>query len=184
MQVLEFRFMSKDDYSETKREAWSRVYEYPFVLERLKKLNLDTPLIHNTGCGWAWVHKDFAMELEKYWSVINSDNQSRDLEFKQSNFINYDLLKQCSFKADVTLCVSTLEHLDNQIWALRNLWEATEEWWYLICTFDCPPVNLHIVEDFVLWYCADTPNRLTPKNSIIPHPERDWINVVALVIKK
>ena len=57
MEILEFKYFSTNDPYDVKWEAWSRVYEYPFVIKWLQTIKLenhgeewDYPRIHNTGC--------------------------------------------------------------------------------------------------------------------------------------
>lgn len=184
MKVLEFRYFSKDDLCDTKRLARSRCYEYPFVLETIKNIWIDNPIIHNTWCGWWDIHIKFSDELENYWTVINSDTDWI-WDWKRNNeFMIYDIMKWWDIQADITLCVSTLEHLSNQVLALQNLIKDTKEWWYLIITLDSPPVDIKAIEEYLWVECSDTTNRLNPKNSVCPHPDWDWINIVKLVIKK
>lgn len=185
MKVLEFRYFSKDDLCDTKRLARSRCYEYPFVLKTIKELWISNPIIHNTGCWWWQIHIQFSDELENYWTVINSDTDWI-WDWKRNNeFMIYDIMKWWDIQADITLCVSTLEHLSNQVLALNNLIEATKEWWYIIVTLDSPPVNIEAIESFLDCKCEWVETKLNQWNSKIKNPAfTDEINVVKLVIQK
>ena len=184
MIVKKFSYFSNSDYYDLKWGQWSRIYEYPFVINTIKKLWLFNPTIHNTWC-WGWdIHLQFAKELENYWIVLNTDNESWHWGILPNNFMKYDLLTKCNYKSDIVLCISTLEHLRNPLVALQNLIEATKEWWYLIITLDSPPVDLKQIEDYLWMKCKDIENKVNPKNSVIPNYAFDTINIVKLVIQK
>lgn len=185
MRILQFKYFSKDDYSDIKRLAWSRIYEYPFVINTIKDLCLDNPSIHNTWC-WGWeIHLQFARELEQYWIIFNTDNDSRKRKYLPNNFMKYDLTEKCNYKSDIVLCVSTLEHLSDQVLVLKNLLEATKDWWYLIVTLDSPPVDLLKIEEFLWAKCEWVEKKLNQYNSRIPNTAFiDELNVVKLVIQK
>ena len=188
MKILQFSYVGKDDLSDTKRQARSRCYEYKLVLDLLQKLKNEKKdwelIIHNSGCGWGEIHLQFAKELENYWIVLNTDNESWHWGILPNNFIKYDLLTKCNYKSDIVLCISTLEHLRNPLVALQNLIEATKEWWHIIITFDSPPVDLKQIEDYLWMKCKDIENKVNPKNSVIPNYAFDTINIVKLVIQK
>lgn len=185
MRVVEFSYFSKDDYSDNIRQARSRIYEYPFVINTIKELWLKNPKIHNTWC-WGWeIHLDFARELENYWTVINSDNDNWRWKVQPNNYITYDLINKCNFTSEIVLCISTLEHLSDQVAVLKNLIEATDEWWYIIVTLDSPPVDIKAIEEYLWVECKQVENKLNQWNSKLSNPAfREEINVVKLVIQK
>lgn len=184
MQVKEFRFLTTKDKSNQIREAWSRAYEYEWILN---KLNDKQPLsIHNTGC-WGWdIHIAFAYELEKqFWScVINSDSWGWEMLNYPSNYREYNLLKKGNMLYDSVLCISTLEHLpkDEILKAFQNLLDQTLNDLYI--TFDYPEVNLEQFENYLWVKCIREWEILNPENSVVPHPERKWLNIVLLHISK
>jgi len=185
MKVKLFEFMSKDEQPcDEQRQARSRIYEYPFVLKCIK-MYWTWKTIHNTWC-WGWeVHLKFAEELDKYWIVTNTDNDAWQRQTIPKNFMHYDILKECDFQSDIVLCVSTLEHLWNQVLALQNLLEATKEWWLLIITLDSPPVDLKKIEEYLWVKCEWSESKLNQWNSKVPNPLfEEEINVVKLVIQK
>ena len=172
---------------QTKSSSYLNAFVLDF-LDKLKKNNIGTMnnvSIHNTWC-WGWeLHLRFAKELENYWGiVINSDVDTIRWEWKPDHYAIYNILEKCNFKANIVLCVSTLEHLDNQIKALENLLDSVREWWYLIITLDCPPVNLIEIENYLGVKCKDVKERLDPKNSVCSHYSWEWINIVKLIIQK
>jgi len=190
MEILEFKYFSTNDPYDVKWEAWSRVYEYPFVIKWLQTIKLenhgeewDYPRIHNTGCWWGAIHLQFAEGLEKFWNLTSSDTDGRRDWGLPNNYKTYDILKQCGFQSEIVLCISTLEHLSDQVLAIQNLLDATKDWWYLIITLDCPPIDLVKIEDFLWVKCEDVEDRLDTKNWVIPSIFEN-INVIKLVIKK
>ena len=187
MKIIDFSYMSTKDKSDKKRTERSRVYEYQFVLDFVKEQfskqrNLS---IHNTWCWWWKVHLDFAKELEKHATiVINSDIDTIRWEWKPDHYAIYNILEKPNFPADIVLCISTLEHLENRKLAIENLLEWVNVWWYLVVTLDSPPVPLWLLEEYLWVNCKDVKERLDPENSICPHDEREWINIVKLIIQK
>ena len=184
MKVLKFSYIDRNDESNPFYKQWSRNYEYDLVFKRLETLDLTGPTIHNTACWWWECHNLFSRWLEQFGNVLNSDNNSRPLENKPNNFIIQDITLPNILKNDITICVSTLEHLDPRDWipTLQNLLNATER--YLILTFDTPPLNIALIEEFLWVKCEDVKERLTPQNSKYKHPTWDGINVVYLIIEK
>jgi hypothetical protein len=184
MKVLKFSYFDKDDIYDKKRHFRSRIYEYTFVLDFLKD-KPKTQTIHNTWC-WGWeVHIQFANELSNYWEVINSDNDARKRKFLPPNFTAYDLVNKPTIKTDITLCISTLEHLPPKLHTkvLQNLLDGTNDWWYVICTFDVPPCVISELENFLWVKCKDVANRLSTHTSVIPQHEWD-IQCIKLIIQK
>ena len=186
MIVKYFHYMSKDAPYDLRWKNWSRAYEYHWVLNAIKSVCKHNMLIHNTCCGWWDIHLEFAEALKEYWTVINTDIETIRWDKKPDNYKICDILQPYELKADITLCISALEHLSNPIQALDNLISKTNEWWYVICTFDCPPVNLWDIEHYLSEKCWDMPveDRLDPVNSIYPHPEWKGINIISLIIQK
>lgn len=89
--VLEFRLFDSSDSRDERWEEWSRVYEYEFILEKVKNLSKTAQIsIHNTCWGYQGIHLKFKDELEsKYSQVTNSDMLSSALPNTQV----YDLRK-------------------------------------------------------------------------------------------
>ena len=80
MRVIEFKYLTRNDLFDKKYVAWSRIYEYPYVLNMLKKLGANkNSMIHNTSWGWEGCHVTFKNDLDDiYRDEICRDEKSRD----------------------------------------------------------------------------------------------------------
>lgn len=62
MVVIEFRYLTRNDVFDKKYIAWSRIYEYPSVLNMLKKLGATKKsTIHNSSWGFEGCHVHLKM---------------------------------------------------------------------------------------------------------------------------
>jgi|TARA_B110000438_G_scaffold289863_1_gene324911 hypothetical protein len=141
LEVLKFRKIStKDDYDEKYNdgEAWSRLYEYPLVINEIKKYYKEGFIIHNSCWGFSGIHILFKDELERlFTNVYHSDILKS--EFK--NTFIYDITKSPKKeeieKYDILLNVSTLEEVDyNHLNVFNNLFMQLKKGGILISTFD------------------------------------------------
>lgn len=122
-----------------KWKAWSRIYEYEWVLNSLKKLNINkNAFIHNSSWGFEGVHIDFKNELDKqYHNTIHTDIKISDLP----NTYIYDITKKPDEmllnKFDVVVNISTIEEVafDN-ISIFNNLIAQIKTNGYFIISFD------------------------------------------------
>jgi len=174
--VIDFRFLSKNEYKDENYTNWSRMYEYPLIIQKIKETSKDTPLIHNTACGFAPIHEKFAKDLDKISNCIHSDILT-DSPIQQQY---YDLIsekKEFKNKFDYVLNISTLEHIKNlEIQILKNLYKQVKPNGYLLCTFDYPTVDLTKIEKFLNKKCQDVSDRLT--NDMLK------LNIILLTIQK
>lgn len=197
-EVVEFRFLTRDDLCETKYEAWSRIYEYPYVLNVLQKLGAnEESLIHNTSWGFEKCHVTFKNDLDKlYKNGCHSDIKYSEL----NNTIIYDITKKIDDKYlnyfDYVLNISTVEEVNypNHL-VLKNLFEQVKPGGYLIITFDYDKnncnsfgngsMNLHLVERYISKKIQATENiLLNGANSLLPQYRYSNLNCGVLVIKK
>lgn len=93
-EVIEFRTIDFTDDYDDKWIFWSRIYEYPIMLNTLKQLkkdyNISNESIHNTCWGFLDIHKKFKENLEQnFFKIVNSDI----LESDEKNTIVYDITK-------------------------------------------------------------------------------------------
>ena len=179
--VNEFRFLTTQDKSNTKRTARSRAYEYERVLDKVKEYWPIT--IHNVAC-WLWqIHIQFANEL--WW--VNSDDESRkEWDDRPNNYKVYNILDKSSLKYDCVVCVSTLEHIqgDKMMLAFENLLDQVNDWWHLLLTFDYPNVPLELFENRLWLECKKDWELLNWLNSICHQECRKDLNIVILDITK
>ncbi len=154
MEVKEFRFLNLTDIYDKQFEAWSRIYEYPYVLRTLEQLG-STPssLIHNTSWGFTGCHITFKDLLDaKYPGVVHSDIRVSTLP----NTMYYDVTQSINadFKEmfDFILNISTLHELHlNCVQIIKNLMEQLHVGGHLIVTFDVSDDNnnITVLEDFI-----------------------------------
>lgn len=186
--VIDFRFASKDDKYDEKYfngSAWSRPYEYKYVIDNINsKKNVK---IHNTSWGFEGVHVIFRKELDKLSETLHSD--IIDINKEHKSFI-YNIVtenKEFEEEFDYVLNVSTIEHLKSQedrLKAIKNLWKQVKPNGRLILTFDYPRVNLEEIENLINLRCLVVDNKLNGKNSIVQNLTYEHLNIVYLVLEK
>ena len=115
-EILLFRYCSKDDLSDTLYSdgfAWSRPYEYKFVLDKIRDLtNTPNPKIHNTSWGFQGVHVIFKNELDKFSNeVLHTDIIPSTLPKTDIYNITHN---KTEYKEmfDFVINISTLEEVD------------------------------------------------------------------------
>lgn len=151
--VLDFRRINlSDEYSNHFNDgaAWSRVYEYPLVINEIKKYypNNNDIKIHNSSWGFQGVHITFKNYLDSiYKNIIHSDIKYSYLE----NTLIYDITKEPEEKYkeyfDVVINISTLEEVDfDHLKSFKNLFDQVKTGGLLIITFDLPGLQLNKFE--------------------------------------
>jgi hypothetical protein len=197
-EVIEFRFLTTNDDYDLKYEWWSRIYEYKYVLNILKKLGANvTSLIHNTSWGFAGCHLTFKNDLDNMYP------QSLHSDIKYSNLKNtmiYDITKPISNSFhnyfDFVMNVSTVEEVNyptNKIF--DNLLQQVKSNGYLIITFDYDinncnsfgqgSMNLSLIENYLNKNIEIMPiNAINGKKSHNPMIKYQNLNCGLLVIKK
>ena len=195
IEVIEFRLIETRDnydmeYYDEKALTWSRIYEYPLVLEYISKLNLKNKneiQIHNTSWGGIYdVHVKFKNKLdENYLNCLHSDIVSSKLE----KTTIYDITKKspeefyCKF--DFVINVSTIEEVDYNNWIiLNNLLDQVKIGGYLIITFDLPGLQVELFEKNLNVKLKRNENALNGNNSKLKAHIFGHLNCGVLVIKK
>jgi len=198
-QVVEFRFLEVNDSCDTKYEAWSRIYEYPYVLDTLVKLNANNEsTIHNSSWGFGGCHVTFKNDLDRlYKNTTHSDIKESTL----TNTIVYDITQKIEEKYinffDFVLNVSTVEEVNypNDI-VLNNLFEQVKPGGYLIVTFDYDKnnfntfgngsMNLSCVENYLNKKIQDNHynSNINGSNSVLPNNLFPGLNCGVLVVQK
>ena len=83
MEIIDFRYITKNDDFDDTYPHWSRKWEYPTVLSIIKNLPITNPRIHNSSWGFdVEHHQRFKNELEKefgIFAVTNSDILYREI---------------------------------------------------------------------------------------------------------
>lgn len=197
MEILDFRFLTLNDYNDTRYECWSRIFEYPYVLNKLKELGANkSSKIHNTSWGFLNWHIRFKDDLDKeYENCIHSDIRTSNLV----KTMYYDITKSIEDKYknyfDFVINVSTIEEVPfDNIKIINNLLEQVKPGGYLIVTFDYDKnncntygngsMNLDEIEQFINRKIIFTEDMINGNNS--PCRESHWsnLNCGVLIIKK
>lgn len=182
LEVLEFKYIAAEDFCDPDRwPNWSRAYEYAIALDHCIE-NREGVVIHNTCCGGENpLHRAFVKSLLPFGSVINSDLKPFRMCIAQC-----DIRKPIPYRADTVLCISALEELqpDEQVEAVKNLWNSVLPDGHLLITADVPGLDLPALEAFVGHPCKDTPSRLSGSTSIFPQHEHSHLNVIRCHLRK
>lgn len=195
IEVIEFRLLETEDkydmeYYDEKALTWSRIYEYPLVLEYISKLNLKNKneiQVHNTSWGGIYdVHVKFKNKLdENYLNCLHSDIVSSKLE----KTTIYDITKKspeefyCKF--DFVINISTIEEVNYNNWIiLNNLLDQVKIGGHLIVTFDLPGLQVELFEKNLGVKLKRNENALNGNNSKLKAHIFGNLNCGVLVIKK
>jgi hypothetical protein len=184
-ETKEFRFLSTQDKADNHYSAWSRVYEYPAIIELISKEKLENPKIHNSSWGFEGDHVKFRDKLDLVGDCTHTDIVKS--EFRET--IIHDITKpEAKYNQlfDFVLNISTIEHLEPaaQKLAFNNLMSQVKIGGHLLVTFDYPRVDLKFVEKIAKAKCQDTKYRLNGLNSIKPDKRYNKLNIVILSMKR
>jgi SAM-dependent methyltransferase len=192
-EVISFRFADSADNFDAKyiqAGAWSRPYEYFFVIDFIKwdmmTQHKNKVEIHNSSWGFEGIHVTFRDELDTLGKCVHSDIVSS--KFRETHY--YDITtesKEFEEKFDYVLNVSTIEHLptvNDRLNAIENLFKQIKPNGHLIMTFDFPRVNLTEIETLVKSECHNLHHVLNGENSVNPNLTYKNLNIVYLIIKK
>lgn len=168
--------------------AWSRVYEYPLVLNEIKKEypNNSDIKIHNTSWGFQGIHITFKNYLDSiYKKVLHTD-------IKKSSFSNtdiYDITKEPSKEYinnfDIVINISTLEEVKfDHIKSFSNLFTQVKNGGLLIITFDLPGLQLEKFENLFNVKIKESSQDINGLNSIVPNKRYKKLSCGIIVLKK
>lgn len=195
MRVIEFKYLTRNDLFDKKYVAWSRIYEYPYVLNMLKKLGANkNSTIHNTSWGFEGCHVTFKEDLDNLYSnTLHSDIKKSNLK----NTTVYDITKKAEYNLiehfDFVLNVSTVEEVNcSHVNIINNLLEQVKVGGYLIITFDynnknttgCGSIQLKEVEKYFNIKLEDDNNKISGVNSENIEVRNKLLNCGVLVIQK
>lgn len=171
MKVLKFKFFDKDDTHDLRfghEICWSRIYEYPFVLNEIKNTGFTNPKIHNASWGFRDIHLVFKTWLDIQYDTLHSD--IRGSSFYKTT--HWDITRPSEFKDhfDIIINISTIEEIPkgDHVQIIKNHLDQLKPNGYFIFTFDYPGIRLEEVENFVGQKIQEPTTRLNPKNSILP----------------
>jgi hypothetical protein len=168
--------------------AWSRVYEYPLVISKIKEyFGEDKSInIHNTSWGFKHIHVTFKEKLDFiYNNVIHSDIIESSLPKTQICDIQKQPDNSLIEKFDVVINISTVEEVnDNHLIIIDNLFYQVKQNGILILTFDLPGFQLNEFESYFNVNILKTDNDISGINSVIINTDFPRLNCGILIIKK
>ena len=190
--VLDFSGFSITDHADAKWQAWSRVYEYEWVLKVLnqledKSLNKKFPTsIHNTSWGFEGCHVDFKEELDsRGGTILHSDIRESVLDHTTVWDLLTDPPSDWWEGFDFVINVSTMEEVNgSHVEILRRLFSMVKPGGFLLCTFDLPGLQLPAIESEVETVYKTVKNPVKGSNSICPQPRFDYLTFGRLVLQK
>lgn len=193
--VKEFRIINTNDVCDLQYDKghnhngppWSRVYEYPMVMERIDRYRKKRGEIHNSCWGWCGVHVQFKEILDLHFSgkIIHSDIRESDLQGTCIYDITLPPRKDFVERFDIVLNVSTMEEVDhNHIEVFWNLFKQVKSGGHLIATFDLPGLQ---IDSFQKEFGVNFIHEGVPingMNSKLGNPHYEHLNCGIMVIHK
>ena len=192
--VKEFRKIHTNDICDMQYDKghnhngppWSRVYEYPMVVERIEKHHKGGE-IHNSCWGWCGVHVQFKEILDSHFpeKVIHSDIRESDLNGTCIYDITMPPPEEFKERFDIVLNVSTMEEVDhNHLEVFSNLFKQVKLGGVLIATFDLPGLQVNSFEKaFSEEFIVDGVP-INGLNSKLSNPNYEHLNCGIMVIHK
>lgn len=199
MKTITFRSINLDDIYDqdlTDEYSWSRVYEYPLVVQEIKKLFPDkVPKIHNSSSGFSELHNKFKSYLETCFGKDNCTHTDI-ITNESTNTSYYDITtvsEEFANTFDVVLNISTLEEIKHShVDSIKNLYHQVKPGGYLIITFDIvlnnasdvSGLDLFAVENYLGTKYAVNDNMITGADSVVKNNR--WANLSSgiLIIQK
>jgi len=190
--VLEFRNFSVEDPSDTTWGAWSRVYEYEWVLLTLEKLGAESnSTVHNTSWGFEGgpytCHREFKEALDDAgYETLHSDIIPSTLPRTTLWNLTEDPPSDWIEAFDFVINISTMEEVNaNHVQILRRLFSMVKKGGYLLCTFDLPGLQLPAIEDEVEEnYFTNVKEKITGANSVLPEARFSYLTAGKLLIQR
>ena len=186
MKLLEFRKLRTSDRYEEKFEAWSRIYEYPLVLDMIAKYKPGSDVsIHNSSWGFAECHITFKDALEsRYSNVTNTDLRPSDLPNTGVWDITKEPTPEFAARFDVVTNVSTVEEVKfNHMTIFENLFARLNPGGILILTFDLPGLQLRKFERLFAQKITPFSDELNGATSAIPNRKYKRLSCGLMVVE-
>lgn len=186
MNIIKFRKIILSDICDTKYTAWSRVYEYPLVLDIIEEFNtVKNPKIHNTSWGFEGVHVMFKEDLDSKYNVLHSDIKSSSLPNTAIWDITSPTPEKYINEFDIVINVSTVEEVNfDHLTIFNNLLKQVKKGGLLIITFDLPGLQLEKFEGFLGQPIERFSNELSGGTSVMPNLKYTHLSCGVLVIRK
>lgn len=171
--VEKFGFFSNEDPTDMLFQheiCWSRIYEYPFVLNEIKNSGIINPKIHNCSWGFRDMHVIFKTCLDlNYRNVYHSDITPSTLYNCSVWDITSPPRDSMRNNFDIVLNISTLEEVrHSHIQVLENHLEQLTTNGLFVGTFDYPGLQLDEIEQYLGQKIKHFLPRLNPRNSRLP----------------
>ncbi len=188
MDILTFRQITTADVTDdafNDGSAWSRVYEYPLVLQEMQAHAPDAQSVHNSCWGFAGIHVVFKENIDKQYQAVHSDVRASDLA---DTFV-YDITKPAGAehkdRYDIVLNISTMEEVNDDHWlCFENLFAQVKPGGLFIATFDLPGLQLKKFETEFNQPMSLAGEALNGKNSIVPNRKRKKLNCGIMTIRR
>jgi hypothetical protein len=184
-EVIEFRKLVVEDEYDLRWGWWSRIFEYPFIIETLHKyFEPEVIRLHNTSWGFEGVHIEFREELERTLrEVVSSDI----LPYPGCEV--YDVTQppkeEWLESFDCVINVSTVEEVpSSHLEIIGNLLSMVKLGGILAITFDLPGMQLKDLETSIGQTISLASNPVTGKSSPLPMPAYSQLEVGVLVVRR
>jgi len=187
MSVVEYRKIRASDRYEDSYGVWSRIYEYPLVLDKIEQYSTGSDIsVHNSSWGFETCHIDFKNVLEsRYKTVVNSDINPADVPNTEVWDITSQPPAEYIDNFDVVLNVSTVEEVDDDhLKIIRNLVAQIKPGGLLIMTFDLPGMQLSKLNKLLGAELEEFDDNLNGANSAQPSSKYATLNCGLLVLKR
>lgn len=185
--TLEYRKIRLSDRHETKYDAWSRIYEYPLVLDKIREYSSGSNIsIHNSSWGFNEIHAGFKSDLEsEFGEVVNSDILPSDVPNTEIWDLTQPPASAYIDKFDVVLNVSTVEEVDaDHLMIIENLISQIKPGGLLIMTFDMPGMQLKKLNNLVGQELVEFEDNINGANSVLPTKKYSHLNCGLLVLRR
>lgn len=190
LKVLEFRKITTSDVFDdfyNDGYAWSRIYEYPAVISRIKTLTPDysNVKIHNSSWGFEGVHVKFKDKLDLLSNnCLHSDIKSSKLDKTTIYDIKQPPPKNMQNMFDIVVNISTLEEVGgDHIEILYNLVSQVKTGGYFIGTFDLPGLQLEKFENLFKKQILIDGTPVNGENSHLPNLKSKNLNVGIMTLQ-
>tara|TARA_B100000131_G_scaffold323066_1_gene379574 strand:- start:3124 stop:3699 length:576 start_codon:yes stop_codon:yes gene_type:complete len=189
MKLLEFELIDRSYRYDMNMDApwWSRIYEYPLVLDLLNKYGADKDsALHNTCWGFEGCHVWFKEILDKKYPLnINSDIRKSDLPNTFLYNITEPPKKEWIESFDFVINISTLEEVpQDHIDTFHQSFSMIKPGGYFICTFDLPGLQLEEFETLFNKKINRPDSPISGINSELQNATYFYLNCGYMVVQK
>ncbi len=189
IKLIDFRKLAVTDICDhyyNDGHAWSRIYEYPVVLNAIKKLvpTYSECKIHNSSWGFEGIHVKFKEKLD----LLTSNCTHSDVRYSklEKTFI-YDITSYPTIDMinayDVVINISTMEEVNHDhVKVFYNLISQVKPGGYFIATFDLPGLQLDKFETLFSKQISIEGTPVNGGNSECLNKKHENLNVGLMII--